>query len=140
MGRDSRPVGPPNRHEDPDGDGLRVPPTRPSHLLGETTLSVDPADQVIHVDDVGLQFDHEQRSAPRTPRKDVDDPTLPIDREGDLRLEDPIREVATEHPGDLLVQGGMLRIDEAVEVTRTPPREEFDPDVEGGRNAPDDGQ
>jgi hypothetical protein len=74
------------------------------------------------------------RSA-RVPGEDVDHAAFAVDRERDLRFDRPRRQVATEHPGDLLVQSGVPGIEEPVEIARAPPRDQVDPDVEGGRDS-----
>jgi hypothetical protein len=74
------------------------------------------------------------RSA-RVPGEDVDHAAFAVDRERDLGFDGPRRQVVAEHPGDLLVQRGVPGIEEPVEIARAPPRDQVDPDVEGGRDS-----
>ena len=77
---------------------------------GQPPFSVHGPDQVVHVDDVGLELDDEKCAATRVPGEDVDHAAFAIDRERDLGLDRPRRQVVAEHPRDLLVQRGVPRV------------------------------
>ena len=72
------------------------------------------------------------------PGEDIDHATFGVDRERDLGLDHPCRQVVAEHPSDLLMQRGVPGIQEPVEIARAPARDQVDPDVEGGRDSPHD--
>jgi len=137
MGSQARPVRSSRGKDDPDGHELRLPASCLRHLPYEPALPVDTTDEVVDVDDVRLEFDHEDGTAPGMPGKDVDDPTFSIDRERDLRFEDPFRVFVAEHPRDVLMKGRMPGIQEPIEITRPPTTNEIDPDIQGRGDPPD---
>ncbi|MFL5723841.1 MAG: hypothetical protein ACJ78H_10685, partial [Chloroflexota bacterium] len=81
MRRDPCSIGSARRNEDPDRHGARIPTTFPRDPTSKPSLSVDRPDEIVHVDDVGLELDHQQRSTPRMPRQDVDHSPFAVDRE-----------------------------------------------------------
>ena len=71
-------------------------------------------------------------------RKDVDDPTLPIDREGCFRGQYPWR--ASEESRGSLMQRGVPGIEHPVEIATAPSRQEIDPNLEFLGDPQNDGQ
>ena len=133
---DARPVRPPGRHDDPDRNGPGLPTARLRHLPGEPALPVDATDQVVDIDDVSLELDDEECTTPAVPCQDIDDPTLSVDRERDLRLEDPIWEFVAKHPGHELMEGRVLGIEQAIEIARAPTSHELHSNVERRADPP----
>jgi hypothetical protein len=123
----------PNRRRHPHAD---IPATFPRDLVGQSPLSIDRADQLVDVGDLGLQLDHEQSSPGRMPRQDVDDPALAVNRKRDLRFGQPAGQ-PRETPGDLLVQGRVAGVQQPVQVAAAPAGHEIDTNIERLRDGPD---
>src|SRR4029079_8931750 len=96
----------------------------------QTCLLADFPDQLIDVDDVSLELDHEDRPTTGMPRDDVDHAAFPIDRVRDFRGENPRRKLLGEPSSDEFMELRVLRVQQAVEVSSAPPRYEIDTDVE----------
>ena len=78
---------------------------------------------------VGLELDHQERSARRVPRQDVDDAALAVDRERDLGRDDPLGQ-RLEHPRDGIVHRRVAAGEQPVELRAFPPCLEGVPDPE----------
>ena len=122
---------------DPDRHGLGHPAEPGRDLCCEPALPVDCADEVIDVDDVRLELDHEQGAMTGMPGQDVDDATLAVDRERRLRSERPSRQVIPEHPGNQFMQLRMPGIEQSVQVAGTPSGDQIHPDIERSRHLAD---
>ncbi len=110
-------------HQD-RSDGLGRPTAVPRDARGEAPFAIERAEELVDVDDLGLQLDGEQGSAIRVVREHVDDATLRTDRERHLRSHDPLRTVAPEPARDVVVERGVAGVEQAVEVAAAPPRDE----------------
>ena len=115
---------------DPARYGRGTPTTLPGDARREATLPVDAPHQLIDVDELGLQLDDEQAARGWMPCKTVDDPTLAVHREGDLRLEDPSRK-GDEPDREGLMQRRVACVDEPPEVPAMPADRQVQSRVEG---------
>ena len=86
----------------------RIPATSCNDPWREPALPIQGPDQLVDVDDVRLQFDHEEGASTWMPRDDVDDAPFRVDREGHLRRKDPVRELSWEPADDQLMERRML--------------------------------
>ncbi len=116
MARQSRAVRPAGRHDHPDRHRQRIPAAFTGDLPRESTPPTHLADQDVDVNDVRLQLDHDQGALARMPRQDIGHASLPEDRERDLRIQEPARQVLGEPARDRLVQSGMPTVDETIEI------------------------
>ena len=138
MLREACSVRPARPDDDPRRDRERVPAARSRTICRiKRAFSVDLSDQLIDVDDVGLELDHEDRATAGMPGDDVDDTTFAVDGVGDLGGQDPGGELAGEPARDRARGAGVLRVEQAVEVSSAPPRYEIDTDVERRRDPAD---
>ena len=92
MRREPRPIGPAVRDQHPYRHRSRLPAPVVNDLARETLPPIHRAHEVVHVDDLRLELDHEQCPSSGVPRQDIDDTALPEDRVRHLRCQDPIRE------------------------------------------------
>jgi hypothetical protein len=91
MGGHATPVRGAVGNQKPRTDDARPPASPGGDLAGEPPLPVERPDSLLHVHDGSLQLDQKECLSLRMPGQDVDDAPLPVDRERDLRLEDPSR-------------------------------------------------
>ena len=70
------------------------------------------------------------------PGQDVDDTALGVDRKGDLRSDEPVGPFL-EASGNLLVERGVASIEESIQVSASPARNEIDSHVERFRDRAD---
>lgn len=115
----------------PAGDGRWIKPSVACDPPSETPLPVKIADQLLGVDDVGLQLRHEQYSTGRVPGEHIDDPALAIDRERNLRHHSPSAS-SGESARDCLVERGVPGVDQAIELPAAPAWHQPDLDLERG--------
>ena len=125
------------RDDHPHRHGLRAPSPPPHDLAGQSTLAIHRPDQLVDVHDVGLELDDEERLTPRVPGDDIDHASLAVDRERDLGRQDPARELRGEHRRDDLVERGVARVEQSIEITGPPPRMQLEPDVQRRRHRAD---
>ena len=114
--------------DDPATDRADGPTALVCDLRSQAAVSIDGADQPLHVDELGLQLDYQERTRRWMHRQDVHDAALAINREGRLRSHQP--STVAKLLRDRLVHGGMTRPDHAVELAAAPSRDQVDPDVE----------
>ena len=107
-----------------------------SDLRSEATLSIDRSHEVVDVDDVGLQLDDESRARRCVPGQEVDHSPFPVDRERQLGHDGPTPDAA-KVTGELLVQASVACIEQSVEITATPSRDDVDADLKRGGVRPD---
>lgn len=127
MGTDPSPVGVVLRQDDPRRHARRVPTTRTSDLRREAPLPIDSRQQLLDIDELRLELDHEEHPTPRMPREDVDRASLSIDRERDLGLVRPPA-VPFEMPCELIVHLGVTRGEQPVELATPPARSDVQQD------------
>ena len=123
--------------DDPDRDARRrVVGPDPTALNRDpdrvAAFPVDGPDELVHVCDVRLQLDDEEGASTGMPGEDVDDAPLAVDRERDLGLGDPLRQLG-HVPRDQLVESGMARVQQPIEVAGSPAGREIDANVERRR-------
>jgi len=106
------------------------------HLGSQPPFAPERREEFVHVRPVGLEFDHQQGAPTRMPGEDVDDSALAVDREGDLRREDPCGQLVPERSRDGLVQRRVRAVQEAVEIAGAPAGHQVHPDVQGRRDRP----
>ena len=130
-------VRPPFSHGKEHRDGVRVPAEVGGDLPRETRLAIERRKELADVDDLGLELDHEKGAGASVPREQVDGSALPIDRERDLRPDEPAADPI--QAGDAsLREARVTGIDEAVEVAATPPDHVLHPDLEGAGDSMND--
>ena len=118
---------------DPCAHRPRFPAAVSRDSRSEPSIPIDRGQQLLHVDDGGLQLDDEQRAGRGMEGKDVDDAPLAVDREGRLRGQKPWR--SGEESRDLLMEGGMPGVQHPIEVATSPPRHDVKADLECLRHA-----
>src|SRR3954468_12536395 len=123
-------VGPTLAHDQPRGNGHRIPSSLAGDLRRETTLAVESPEQFVHVNEVRLELDDEECAPAGMPRQDVDHASLTVDRERHLRRKDPVRELGLEPPGDRLVERRMRPVEETVEIAAAPARDDSNLDIQ----------
>ena len=117
-------------HDHPDRYRQRVPPTFRGDPASQPTSLIHLANQLVDVDDIRLEFDDDQGSMNRMPGENIDDPALAVDREGDLRLKDPVRQLGREPSSNGLVEPGVSAAHQAIEIGASRPRVQGHLDVE----------
>ena len=100
--------------------GQRIPPAHARDLAGQAPLPIERPDELVHVDDIRLEFDDQQRAAARVPGEDVDHPAFAVDRERDLRREDPLGQLPQKPARDRLVKRECAPLSSR---SRSPPRQ-----------------
>lgn len=76
------------------------------------------------------------RARARVPGQQIDQPSLPPDRKGNLRGQGPIRKVAAEGQCDGLVKRRMSLVEHSIQVAAAPARLHLESDVQLGRHRP----
>jgi hypothetical protein len=130
MARDRSPARPTLGDDDPATDDPRCPAPASRDPRGKPQPDVHRGHQVVHVDQLGLQLDHEQGPVVGMPGQGVDDATLSIRRERDLWLDDPSGQ-GGELDRERLMHRRMTRADDPGEIAAAPPDHEVEVDVEG---------
>lgn len=100
-----------------------------SDLGRQPALASNVPDQLLDIDELGLQFDHEEGGCCCMPGEDIDHTPLAIDRERDLGRGFPPAE-AGEEGGDRFMERRVASVDEAVEVASMPAHRHVNPDSE----------
>ncbi len=91
-------------------------PTAARRDLGrQPALPVERPDELVHVDDGGLELDHRDRARCGVPGQEVDDSALAVDGEGNLGNHDPAGP-ACDPISDVFAQCRMSGVDDAVEL------------------------
>ncbi len=134
MGRDSSSVRAAGRHDHPDRHRRGIPPALSGNRPRQPPTPVRGPDQVVHVHDVRLELDDEKCPPFWVPCQDVDDPALAVDRVGDFGRKNPRRNDLSEPARHQFVQRRVPSVQQAVQVTRPPPRHEIHADVEFARH------
>jgi hypothetical protein len=111
-------------HGNPGAHGDRLPAEVAHHLRREASVAIDRPDQTLHVDDLRLQLDDEQRPGRSQPGHDVDHPALAPDRERTLR--DHLPPGRGEGADDELVHRGVPGVQEAVELRAVPAQDDVE--------------
>ena len=62
-----------------------------SDLTSQPPALIHLSHQLVDVDDVGLELDHDEGAQAAMPRQDVDHAALAVDRERHLRIKHPLR-------------------------------------------------
>jgi hypothetical protein len=118
---------------DPGGGILDVPAAFSRHLRRQPAVPVHGGEQLLDVNELGLELDHEEFASQRVERKDIDDSSFSIDCERNLRHGQPSG-VSTEEAGDLLMHAAVAGAEHSIEVASTPARDKVDPDLESSRH------
>jgi hypothetical protein len=100
----------------------------------EASLPVERPEKLVHVGDLGLELDDEQHGRFGPIPQQVDHSTLAAERERGLGRKDPAADLA-ESSRDQLVESRMPGVEQAVEVARSPARDQVDADVKNGADA-----
>ncbi len=111
---------------DPGTHGSGIPPVPHGDVRGEAAPLVHLPKQHANLDDLGLEFDHEEHATAGVPSKDVDDPAFAVNGEGNLGLDDPAI-YRREHPGDRFVHRRVAFVEEPWQVSAIPSDERFEP-------------
>lgn len=123
----------------PDSHRDWGPATLPGDVAGQPAIPVDLSDEAADVADRALHF-HDEESAPAwMPGDDVDRSPLTADREGDLRMDDPLRQ-AREATYERFSHSGMASIDEPIEIATVPARNQVESRVERTKDPPQDAE
>ena len=125
--------------DDPGCDVRRDPAVVAGDPACESDARAHGRDQRLRIDDLGLELDHEQTSRSGVPRKDVDDPALPVDRERDLGAPRPAIE-SSEIGSEGLVECGVAGVDDAIHVSAAPPQADVEAQAERIRDRLEDVQ
>lgn len=102
----------------------------------EPSFAIERCEELIHVDDFGLQLDDEHGPTAGMPAEEVDGPALPVHRECRLRHEHPGRPPCGERSSHRFMERRMGAIQEAIELAATPPRHQVEPHLKGARDGP----
>src|SRR5947207_4677663 len=138
MVRRTLPIGTRIGNDHPHGNARRIdqPCALTGDLRGVPLLPVERPDQLVHVDELGLELNDNQRSRPLVPRDEVDDSSLAEVRERHLRREPP-PSTRLELARDRRVHRRVPSSEQAVEVTASPSPDDIDAHVERSRHSPD---
>jgi hypothetical protein len=117
--------------DDPGADCDRVPATLAGDDEPQAAPAVHRGDQLLGVRELGLELDDEQAPRLGMPRQDVDDASLAIVREGDLRQPGPPGELS-KTSGHGLVQLRVCGVHEAIKVGALPAGPYVQPGPERG--------
>ena len=85
VGGHSFPIEASGRDDDPAGDDAGGPTSALGDLARQAQLPVERAEELVHVNHVRLQLDHEQRTSRPVPGKGVNHAPFAVDGERDLR-------------------------------------------------------
>ena len=132
--RNSSAVRPSPGHEHPGRDGERLPSSVLGDVPREPPAPIHAADQLVHIDEIGLELDHEKGAPAGVPGQDVDHAPLTEYRERDFRGEDPVGQRGCEPGTDRFVKPRMSPADEPVEIAGSPSSAERDLDLQGARD------
>lgn len=99
----SRPIGPAVRDDHPGRNRHGIPTPVARDLSGQPPALIHLGHEEVHVNDVGLELDDDERPGAGMPGEDVDDAPLAVDRERHLWIEDPIGKVLGEPARDRFV-------------------------------------
>ena len=130
MGGKPGSIRPPLGDDDPRRHGQRVPAPIRHDLQGQSTPLVHPTDELVDIDDVGLELDDHERPMARMPSEDVDDPAFSVDRERHLGIEGPGGKLLGEPSCHRLVQACMTAANQAIEVCAAGSSSQGDLDIE----------
>ena len=127
---DTRPVCPPIGDDHPTRNGQRVPTPLHGDLPRKPAPPIHLTDELVDIDHVRLQLDDHQRSPAWVPRQDIDDPSLAVDRERDLRRQHPLGQIGGEPARHRFMKGRVTAADESVEIGAARPRGHGHLDIE----------
>ncbi len=87
----------------------------PSEDLADAHLTIDAGEQILHVDNHGLDLDNKQHSARRVPRDQIDAASFAVMVERALRLGQPAGTL--EQPCPFGLEPRMVGIQQPMEIT-----------------------
>ena len=128
MGRQPPSIRPALGHDHARGDGSGIPAEVAPDPRREAALAIERPEQLAHVDDLGLELDHEQRPPRRMPAEKIDHATLAIDRERDLGPELPAIKPEPSHHG--VAELAVALAQESVRRCTPPSSAQVDPNLE----------
>jgi hypothetical protein len=133
--RHSAPICTTFRHDNEAADRRCIPTKWSGDRGSQSNLAVDSGHQYLEVDQGGLQLYQQQRSCFRMPREQVDDPSLAVLCEGDLRPDCP---PATRQPANnCLTESGMRPIQQPIQLAAAPAHSQLETEVQGRHDSPD---
>ncbi len=117
-------------HDEPGRDRDRIPTSAQCNLCGHASFAIECSDQLVHVGDIGLELDDQHGTATWVPTQNVDDAAIRVDGERDLGDKGPRRKAVAEPPSHRLMQRGMPRIEQSIEIACAPARHQVHSDIE----------
>ena len=115
-------------NDNPLPDDQRIPSERRNDLLGKAPPAIRHHEEVVGIDQLGLQLHEEKRPARRAPRDKINDAALPEVVERDLGADVPLD--ANEQARDGLRHRGMAGGEKAIESGATPAGIEHEANLE----------
>jgi hypothetical protein len=125
------------RHDQPDAylrRSSRSPAQARGHPRRQAALPIQSPEKLVDIRDLGLELDHEQQVAGWVIRKEVDDTALAAEGERRLGRAEPGTDL-TEPARDEFVQARVARVEQSVEVSGSPPRDQVKSDVQDRSDA-----
>lgn len=132
MFREPAPISAPLRQHDPLADDDGVPSEVANDHAREATTAVRDAEEVVYVNEFGLELDEEQRPMRRMPGDEIDDASLAEMVERHLRPDLPPRR--SKHPGHRFGHVRVALGEHAIERAASPARLDRELDLEDGRD------
>ncbi len=127
------PVRPSLGDEDPRAHREGVPSECATGKIGrQSPTLIHLPEEHPDLDDLRLQFDHQQHPSDRMPGQDIDDPAFAVHRKRDLRFDHPAVQ-RREHVGHGFMHSRMTRIEEPRKVGSVPPHHRIEPRAESAR-------
>lgn len=129
-------VGAAVRNEQPRGNGPWTPLARGGDLGSQPDLPIEGPKHLRDIDDLGLELDNEEGASPGMPGEGVDHASFAVDRERHLRRELPVTN-PREPSGEGLMERGMARVHDPIELAAAPAKGVVGPGVERQRGGHD---
>ena len=117
-------------HHEPRAARACIPAPVSCQLTRQPKLAIQGAHRLVQIHELSFELDREHGPRRRMPRKDVDDPSLAVDRERDLGFEDP-RTDRHQMPSHGLMHGGVARIQQAPKIAALPTNRRVKPRAKG---------
>jgi hypothetical protein len=123
-------------NDHPAAYGCRIEATITRNPSREAPLPVHRANQLLRINNVGLQLRDKQGPLPGVPAEDIDHASLTVDGKRHFWHHDPASSRG-KSPGHRLVVCGVTGVDQSIELAASPARDEPDLDLEGRRHGAD---
>ncbi len=121
--------------DQPSGNDSREPAPLTSDSRCEPRFPIENSEKFLHINDLRLDLDHEQRPRRFVPSQKIDPAPVGVESKGHLRSNCPSSDFA-EPACDGALENGVPSVQEPVELAASPSGKDVEPNVEDGSHAP----